>query len=107
MDYHTNIAIDVDVLTRSIEINIKNKEKNTEKLLKNIQKNMVFIIENLIKICLKKKQKNILKIIRIKYMLKINWIESHVNVVVLQEEIKFPNIKNHHVIKNLWKRKIN
>jgi hypothetical protein len=22
------------------------------------------------------------------------------------KEIKFPNIKNHHVIKNLWKRKI-
>ena len=39
--------------------------------------------------------------------LKINWIESHANVVVLQEEIKFPNIKNHHVIKNLWKRKTN
>jgi hypothetical protein len=33
-----------------------------------------------------------LKIIRIKYMLKINWIESHANVVVLQEEIKFPNM---------------
>ena len=31
MGYHTNIAIDVDVLTRSIEINIKNKEKNIEK----------------------------------------------------------------------------
>ena len=46
MGYHTNIAIDVDVLTRSIEINIKNKEKNTENLIKNIQKNMVFIIEN-------------------------------------------------------------
>jgi hypothetical protein len=29
---------------------------------------MVSIIENLIKICLKKKQKNILKIIRIKYI---------------------------------------
>jgi hypothetical protein len=40
-------------------------------------------------------------------MRKINWIESHANVVVLQEEINFPNIKNHHVIKNLWKRKIN
>jgi hypothetical protein len=40
-------------------------------------------------------------------MLKINWIESHANVVVSQEEIKFLNIKNHHVIKNLWKRKIN
>jgi hypothetical protein len=40
-------------------------------------------------------------------MLKINWIESHVNVVVLQEEIKVPNIKNHHAIKNLWKRKKN
>ena len=50
MGYRTNIAIDVDVLTRSIEINIRNKEKNTEKLIKNIQKNMVFIIENLIKI---------------------------------------------------------
>jgi hypothetical protein len=34
-------------------------------------------------------------------MLKIKSIESHANVVVLQEEIKFPNIKNHHVIKNL------
>ena len=41
MGYHTNIAIDVDVLTRSIEINIKNKEKNTENLIKNIQKNML------------------------------------------------------------------
>ena len=40
-------------------------------------------------------------------MLKINWIESHANVVVLQEEIKFHNIKKHHAIKNLWKRKIN
>jgi hypothetical protein len=50
---------------------------------------------------------NILKKIRIKYMLTINWIESHANVVVLQEEIKFPNIKNLHVIKNFWKRKIN
>jgi hypothetical protein len=66
MGYHTNIAIDVDVLTRSIEINIKNKLKNTEKLIKNIQKNMVFIIENLIKISLKKKQRNILKQTRIK-----------------------------------------
>ena len=27
--------------------------------------------------------------------------ESHVNVVVLQEEIRFPNIKNPHVTKNL------
>ena len=68
---------------------------------------MIFIIENLIKICLNKKQKNIFQITRIKYMSKINWIESHVNVVVLQEEINFPNIKNHLVIKNLWKRKIN
>ncbi len=25
----------------------------------------------------------------------------------IKKEIKFPNIKNHHVIKNLWKRKIN
>jgi len=38
---------------------------------------------------------------------KINWIESNANVVVPQEEIKFHNIKNLHVIKNLWKRKIN
>ena len=58
---------------------------------------MVFIIESLIKICLKQEQKNILKIKRIKYMLKMKWIESHVNVVVLQEKIKLPNIKNHHV----------
>ena len=42
------------------------KKKNTEKLIKNIQKNMVFFIENLIKICLKKGQKNILKQTRIK-----------------------------------------
>jgi hypothetical protein len=41
------------------------------------------------------------------YFLKIKWIESHANVVVHQEEIKFPNIKNHHVINNLWKKKIN
>ena len=34
MGYHTNIVIDVEVLTRSIEINIKNKEKNIEKLIK-------------------------------------------------------------------------
>ena len=27
--------------------------------------------------------------------------ESHANVVVLQEEIKFPNIKNHHVQKSI------
>ena len=39
----------------------KEQKKNTEKLIKNIQKNMVFIIENLIKICLKKKQKNIVE----------------------------------------------
>ena len=53
---------------------------------------------------LKEKAKEYFEKNRIKYMLKINWIESHVNVVVPQEEIKFPNI---HVIKNLWKRKIN
>jgi len=56
---------------------------------------------------LKEKAKEYFEKNRIKYMLKINWIESHVNVVVPQEEIKFPNIKNLHVIKNLLKRKIN
>ncbi len=96
MGYHFKHVIDVDLMTRSMKTHVKN-----------IQKNMVFIIENLIKISLKKKPQNILKKLRIKYMLKINWIESHVNVVVLQEEIIFLNITNHHVIKNLWKRKIN
>jgi hypothetical protein len=96
MGYHFKHVIDVDLMTRNIKTHIKIKGKNT-----------IFIIENLIKISLKKKPKNILKKIRIKYMLKINWIESHANVVVPQEEIKFPNIKNLHVIKNLWKRKIN
>ena len=65
MGYHSNIAIDVNVLTRSIEINIKTNKKNTEKLIKNIQKNMAFSIENLIKISLKKKQQNVLKQTRI------------------------------------------
>jgi hypothetical protein len=44
MGCHIKHVTDVNVLTRSIEINIRNKEKNTEKLIKNIQKNMVFII---------------------------------------------------------------
>jgi len=79
MGYHVKHVIDVDLMTRSIKTHIKNKEKNT-----------IFIIENLIKISLKKKPKNILEKIRIKYMLKTNWIESHVNVVVLQEEMNFP-----------------
>jgi len=64
MGYHFKHVIDVDLMTISIKTHIKNKGKNT-----------IFIIENLIKISLKKKLKNILKIIRIKYMLKINWIE--------------------------------
>jgi hypothetical protein len=54
----------------------------------------------LIKMYLKKKQKNIVKQIRIKQTLKIVK-ESHVNVVLLQEKIRFRNIKNHHVTKNL------
>ncbi len=66
MGYHIKYVTDVNALTRSIEINIKTNKKNTEKLIKNIQKNMAFIIENLIKIFLKKKQKNILKQTRIK-----------------------------------------
>jgi hypothetical protein len=41
-------------------------KKYRDKHKEQIQKNMVFIIENLIKICLKKKQKNILKQTRIK-----------------------------------------
>ncbi len=66
MGYHIKYVTDVNALTRSIEINIKTNKKNTEKLIKNIQKNMAFSIENLIKIFLKKKQKNILKQTRIK-----------------------------------------
>jgi transcriptional regulator CtsR len=58
---------------------------------------MVFIIENLIKDILKEKAKEYREVNKDKINAKINWIESHVNVVVLQEEIKFPNIKNHHV----------
>ena len=65
MGYHFKHVIDVDLMTRSIKTHIKNKGKNT-----------IFIIENLIKISLKKKLKNILKKIRIKYMLKINWIDT-------------------------------
>jgi hypothetical protein len=53
-----------------------------------------------IKIKLQKKQKNILKQMRIKYTLK-EVKESHANVVVLQEEIRFSDIKNHRVTKNL------
>ena len=51
---------------------------------------MIINIENLIKICFKKKQNSILKIRRIKYMLKIKRIESHVNVVVLPTLAKIP-----------------
>jgi hypothetical protein len=46
MGYHVKHVIDVDLMTRSIKTHIKNKEKNT-----------IFIIENLIKISLKKKPK--------------------------------------------------
>ena len=59
-----------------------------------------------IKIRYENKEKKFVKIIRIKQTLKIVK-ELHANEVVPQEEIKFPNIKNHHVIKNLWRSKIN
>ena len=44
MGYHFKHVIDVDLMTRSMKTHVKN-----------IQKNMVFIIENLIKISLKKR----------------------------------------------------
>jgi hypothetical protein len=72
MGYHIKHVTNVDLMTRSIKTHIKNK-----------QKFMIINIENLIKRCLKKKQNNILKIIRIKYMLENKSIESHANVVVL------------------------
>ena len=46
---------------------------------------------------LKEKAKEYREVNKDKIVPNLNWIESHANVVVLQEEIKFPNIKNHHV----------
>jgi hypothetical protein len=41
MDCHIKHVTDVNVLTKSIKTNIKNKKKNTEKLIKNKGKNTI------------------------------------------------------------------